>query len=177
MYQATDLEISQVYEVLAKEVEHRLGNETKNVTGNRRHSHLASTSKMQAIMTEIALEVFLEYPIQYALTILVGLYRMLLEVRAWPVLAGVGWNLGLLFLASLGFWQMFKARRIADAAFLLLPCLYFTAGTLLVATASFDTRARVMITPLLAIMAAHGVMHLLNRRKAASASLLPPADS
>ena len=70
-----------------------------------------------------------------------------------------------------------RKRDWSSVAFLCLPCLYFLLGTILVQTSGIDTRARVMITPLLAVMAAYGVGHLLNRRRARSASLSPPVDS
>lgn len=56
------------------------------------------------------------------------------------------------------------ARRWLDALFLLLPSAYFVIGTLLVNTAAIDTRARVMLTPLLAVMAAFGMIWWLKRR-------------
>ena len=128
-------------------------------------------------MTDIAVEIFLRYPVQYILTIPVGVYRALFPVNSWPLWNAIVFNLAFLLTSAYGLAQMARARRISDAFYLVLPCVYFLAGTLLVATASFDTRARVMVTPLLAIMAAHGIMHLLNRRRAASASPSPPAGS
>lgn len=58
--------------------------------------------------------------------------------------------------------QFIRQRRWIEGLFLLLPCAYFLMGTLLVATASIDTRARVMVTPLLAVMAAHGAVYWLT---------------
>ena len=86
-------------------------------------------------------------------------------------------NLGLLLGAAYGLSRIAHEKHWATAAFLALPCLYFIGGTLLVCTSCVDTRGRTMITPLLAIMAAYGIMHLLNRRRAASASLSRPADN
>lgn len=65
--------------------------------------------------------------------------------------------------------RFIRQRRWVEGLFLLLPCAYFLAGTLLVQTSGIDTRARVMVTPLLAVMAAHGAVYWLNRRRAASA--------
>ncbi len=99
-----------------------------------------------------------------------GRFLAILSLSAIPVFGiGIGWNAILLATSGFGLLKMAKERQVVDVLFLLLPCLYFLTGTLLVATASFDTRARVMVTPLLAIMAAHGLRHLLNRRRAASA--------
>ena len=169
LYQATSQDIDTVYATLASRVEERLGNEIPNITANWRHRHLASTDEMQAAMTEIALDVFREYPLYYLLTIPVGLYRTLLEIWTFPIWISIGWNTVLLLAATYGLWQFIRQRRWVEGLFLLLPCAYFLTGTLLVATASIDTRARVMVTPLLAVMAAHGAVSWLNRRRAASA--------
>ncbi len=170
LHQATGRDIDDVYAELARQVEAALGNEVGNITANWRHRHLASTSEMQGIMSEIAVGIFLEYPLYYLLTITIGLYRALLSVSVWPFWLSIVWNGFLLATSIYGLLDLLRKRRIADVFFLLLPCVYFLTGTLLVATASFDTRARVMITPLLAIMAVHGISRWLNRRKEASAS-------
>ena len=110
-----------------------------------------------------------------ALATFAGAYQSLIEV--WGPLSALGppWNVALLLGSALGIWSLFQWRRWIDALFLLLPCAYFVAGTLLVCTTCMDTRARVMITPLLAVMAVFGVLCLLNRRRAASASSAPRA--
>ena len=170
LYQATGRQdIDAVYANLACRVEEQLGNEIPNITANWRHRHLASTAEMQAAMTEVALDVFREYPLYYLLTIPVGLYRTLLAIWTFPIWISIGWNVVFLLAAAYGLWQFVRQRRWIEAAFLLLPCAYFLTGTLLVATASIDTRARVMVTPLLAVMAAHGAVYWLNRRRAESA--------
>lgn len=169
LHQATDQDLDAVYATLAARVELKLGNEVDGITANWRHRHLASSSKMQSAMTDVAVTVFLEHPLYYILTFPLGIFRALLKVTMWPPWLGIGWNAILLATSGFGLLKMAKERQVVDVLFLLLPCLYFLTGTLLVATASFDTRARVMVTPLLAIMAAHGLRHLLNRRRAASA--------
>lgn len=137
-------------------------------------------------MTAVALEVFFAHPLEYVVTIPVGLYRFLLEVRpvlpvdsGWlPLLwLGIAWNGLLLIAAAAGLLRILRQRRWAGAAFLTLPCAYFLFGTLLVQTSGIDTRARVMVTPLLAVMAAYGAWRILSPQKAASAAPSPPADS
>ncbi len=177
LHQATGEDIDDVYAELAMRVEERLGNDVENITANWRHRHLASTSEQAGAMTDIALDIFQRYPLHYILTIPIGVYRALFPVSHWPLWTAIVWNATLLFCCAAGLLSLLKQRQIAVAFFLLLPCAYFLVGTLLVATASFDSRARVMVTPLLAVMAAYGIMRLLNRRKAASASLSPPAGS
>lgn len=165
LHQATGQDIDSVYAELARRVETGLGNETEHITGAYRHRHLSSSSEMQGVMTQIATEVFYKYPLHYILTIPVGLYRALLAVNVFPVWFGPVWNTAFLTCASVGFVSLLRTRSIAKAAFLALPCLYFLTGTLMVATASFDTRARVMVTPLLAIMVAYGVMRWLKQTR------------
>ncbi len=166
MHQATGEEINQVYASLASEVEKRLGNNFENITANRRHSHLASSAAQAAVMTDIAVEIFRQYPLQYALTIPVGLYRAFFPVSVWTLWNAIFWNVAFIIASAYGLLQFFRAQRFSDAAFLLLPCVYFIAGTLLVATASYDSRARVMLTPLMAVMAAYGIQCFLKSRKA-----------
>ena len=177
LHQATGVDIDAVYAELAMQVEARLGNDVEYITANWRHRHLASTSEQAAVMTEIAVNIFRQFPIHYLLTIPVGVYRALFHVSHWPLWNAIIWNAGLLFSCCIGLLSLLKQRQIESTFYLVLPCAYFLVGTLLVATASFDSRARVMVTPLLAILAAHGIMHLLNRRRAASASPSPPAGS
>jgi len=163
---------------LARRVEERLGNDADVITEDwTKQQHRASTGKVDAAMRDIALEVILRHPGPYALLTLLGLYQSLIEVTGSLSLIGALWNIALTLAGAVGVWRLLRRRRWVDALFLLLPCAYFIAGTVLVCTTCMDTRARVMITPLLAILAVFGVMRLLNRRKAASASPSPPADS
>ena len=177
MYQATELDLKEVYAILARRVEEPFGTDLQDVDATWRHAHIGVTSDKQAVMTDVALDVFREYPLYYVLTIPVGIYRMFIAVTAWPAVEGFLWNVGFTLAAALGSWHLLKTRQFAIGLFLALPSLYFMTGTLLVATASYDTRARVMVTPLLAIMAAYGVHYLITRRRAASAAPAPRADN
>ena len=163
---------------LARRVEERLGNDADDITDDwSKEQHRTSTGKVDAAMRDIALEVIRRHPGPYALLTLLGLYQSLIEVTGALSLFGGLWNIALMLAAAAGLWRLLRRRRWVEALFLLLPCAYFIAGTVLVCTTCMDSRARVMITPLLAILAVFGFMHLLNRRRAASASLSPPADS
>jgi hypothetical protein len=177
LHQATGQEIDDVYAELARRVEARLGNDTADISAEKRHEHYTRTPQLQSAMTDVALGVFRDYPLYYLLTIPVGLYRMLIQVSGPLLLPGIAWNLALLLAAVFGLWRLIHAKDWATAMLLVFPCLYFIGGTLLVCTSCVDTRGRTMITPLLAIMAAYGIIHLLNRRRAVSASPSPPADS
>ena len=179
-------DINATYVELASRVEERLGNDVAEIGPDRQWWHRANTPAQASAMTEVALAVFREYPLQYLLTLPVGVYRILFEAKIemqgdndWraPWWVGFAWNSALLALAGNGCWYLARSRKWAEAALLLLPCAYFVFGTLLVQTSGIDTRARVMITPLLAVMAAYGALHLLNRRRAKSASPSRPADS
>ena len=162
---------------LARRVEERLGNSADDNAGEWRVRHRALTSQGEAAMRDVALEVIKRHPAEFALAALVGAHQSLVEVWGALTVPGALWNIALLIAAALGLWSLFCQRRWVGAMFLLLPPLYFLGGTVLVCTTCMDTRARVMITPLLAIMAACGLMHLLNRRRAASASPSRRADS
>jgi len=162
---------------LARRVEERLGNAGESSAEEWRQKHRFNTSRIDAAMREIALDVILKHPAEFVIAALAGAYQSLIDVWGALSLVGALWNVALLMASAIGLWALVHRRRWADALFLLLPCAYFLAGTLLVCTTCMDTRARVMITPLLAVMAAYGVMSLLNRRRARSASLSPPADS
>ena len=163
---------------LARRVEERLGNDADEITDDwTKEQHRTSTGKVDAAMRDIALEVILRHPGPYALLTLLGLYQSLIEVTGALSLIGALWNIALMLAAAVGLWRLLRRRRWLEALFLLLPPAYFISGTVLVCTTCMDTRARVMITPLLAVMAAYGVMRLFNRRKAALASPSPPADS
>ena len=177
LHQASGLGIDEVYGELARRVEGGLGNDTSGITAMRRHYHYTGSPALQAAMRDVAIRIFFDHPLVYLATIPVGLYRVLIHVDGQLLLPGVIWNLALLIAALVGVSRLIRQQRWIDMMFLIFPCAYFVLGTLLVQTSGIDTRARVMVTPLLAIMAAYGVMHLLNRRRAASASLSPPACS
>ena len=100
LHQATGQEIDAVYAELARRVEESLGNDISGITAKWRHFHYAGSWHLQSAMTKIALDVFLEHPLYYLLTIPVGLYRMLLRVSGiflWP---GFVWNFVLLMLGE-----------------------------------------------------------------------------
>ncbi len=177
LYQATDKDINDVYAELARRVEAEMGNEATDITAMQRHTHYTGAAELQAAMTRIAFAIFLEHPVQYLITLPLGMYRVLVHLSGPLQWLGLIWNTVLLVASGIGIWVLARKRLWAETAFLILPGVYFIAGTLLVQTSGIDTRARVMVTPLLAIMAACGIMRLLNRRRAASASPSPPAGS
>ena len=177
LHQATGNEIDDVYAELARRVETTLGNDAAKISAKKRHEHYTGSPQLQSAMTEVAMGVFRDHPLHYALTIPPGLFRFLLQVDGPLYWIGLVWNLALIGTAAFGLSWLIQAKNWTSAVFLALPSVYFMSGTLLVQTSGIDTRARAMITPLLAIMAAHGIMQLLNRRRAASASPSPPVDS
>ena len=149
-----------------------------DITFRKRYEHFHEPSSVvQSTMTAVALDVFRRYPFQYILTIRWVLHEQLLSIRHAPMWLGIGWNVVLLSTAGFGVWRLLRLRRIAHASFLLLPTVYFVAGTVMVITAHRHPRPRDDHAPLLAILAAYGVQHLLNRRRAASASPSRLADS
>ena len=162
---------------LARRVEERLGNGADDFAEEWRVRHRAPTAPGEAGMRNVALEVIFNHPAEFALAALIGALQSLIEVWGALSVPGAVWNIALMIAAAFGLWSLFCQRHWLEAMFLVLPCLYFLSGTVAVCTTCMDTRARVMITPLLAILAACGIMHLLNRRRAASASPSPPVDS
>ena len=177
LHQATGQDIDDTLAELARRVEAGLGNDTSDVSAMTRHHHYTGSPELQSVMRDVAVDVFLDHPLHYLITLPVGLYRVLIQVGGPLLLPGIVWNITLLLVAGVGLWRLSCQRRWIELVFLILPCAYFWAGTLLVCTSCVDTRGRAMVTPLLAIMAAYGIMRLLNRRRAASASPSPPACS
>ncbi len=173
-------DIETVHDELTRRVAERRGTTEEDLPSDWseiRVYYRGISSADESALTALALEIFVENPLHYLLTIPVGVYWVLLPVYGSLYWLSIAWNAALLLVAVIGLWHLCRRRRWADLMFLLLPSLYFLAAALLVCTNCIDTRARTMITPLLAIMAAYGIMHLLNRRRAASASLSPPAGN
>lgn len=162
---------------LARRVEAHTGNQDGDIAVEWRTRHRASSARGEAAMRDVALEVIGQHPAEFALAALVGAYQSLIEIWGALAVPGTLWNIALLMGSAIGLLSLLRRRRWIEAMFLLLPSAYFVAGTVLVCTTCMDTRARVMITPLLAVMAAFGLVRVLSRRRAASASLSPPADS
>ncbi len=147
---------------LARRVEEVLGNDAVPSLDEMKEAHRVNTASGNAAMRDIALEVILSQPAIFALLTAVSLYQSLIEVWGALSILGASWNIALLMAAAVGLWQLLRQRRWLDAMFLLLPCAYFIAGTVLVCTTCMDSRARVMITPLLAVMAALGVLRAIT---------------
>lgn len=177
LHQAEGLDIELALTELTRRVEAGLGNDPTNISAAKRHHHYTGTVELQNIMTDVAVDVFLAYPLYYLLTFMVGLYRQLFDTVGPLSLPGIIWNIGLLSAASYGLWRLLRERRWGDVFFFLLPCAYFLLGSLVFCTACSSGRDRATVIPLLAVMAAYGLMRLLNRRITASESPSPPADS
>ena len=170
LHHGADLSVEATTTELARRVEARLGNDFSQIDASRQHYHYIGTPELQSVMTSVATDVFISYPLHYALTFIFGLYRQILDTAGPLLMPGYVWNIGLLAAASSGFWQMLRARRIGDLAFVLLPCAYFLLGSLVYCTTCSSGRDRATVMPLLAIMAAHGIAHFINRRRAKSAN-------
>ena len=149
------------YTELARRVEERMGNDVADVGPNRRYNHRGPNAKQAAAMRSVAQDLFREYPLEYVLTIPVGLYRALIKASNIPWVVAVCWNLIFLLAVGAGAWRLVRERKWSLLAFLCLPCLYFIVGTVLVQTSGIDTRARVMVTPLMALLAVLAYRRLL----------------
>ena len=173
-------DIGVIRHALAHEVAGRIGAATDDLPETWTETRLyyrGISSEVEAAIAAVALSVFVQHPLHYLLTLPAGLYWILFPVTGVLHWFGLIWNLAALLLSALGMMTFVRQRRWAELLFILLPAAYFVSGTLLVCTNCMDTRARSMMTPLLAVMAAYGLMLLLNRRRAASASPSPPAGS
>ena len=170
-------DIDEALAELARRVEAELGNDSRSIDAAKRHEHYTGTPQLQSAMSKVATDVFATYPLWYLLTFLVGLYRQLFQTVGPLSAPGMAWSAALLLASSYGLWLMLRAKRWRDCAFLLLPCAFFLLGSLVFCTACSAGRDRATVLPLLAVMAAYGVAHLLNRRRARSACPSPPAGS
>lgn len=153
-------DISVVYARLSQQVEARLGRETDTVDENTRHRHYATNAQTQSAMLRVALDIFLEHPQAYMLTIPVGLYRTLLVTENLPALLrplDLLWNAAFLLFTALGLWTFWQRGQRLAFWLILLICLYFMAGTLAIQTSGIDTRARSMLAPFMACAALAGL--------------------
>jgi len=166
------LPIEDTYVELSRRVEARLGHDPVNIDGATRHGHYAATADLQTAMIDVALDVFTTYPVIYLLTIPIGLWRILGWTQAVSgglmILLAI-WNLGLVLAAVGGLIALFRRQQYAVFWLILLVCAYYIAGTIVVQTSGIDTRARTMLTPLLAIAAVYGLWSILDSRRSRSA--------
>jgi len=146
--------IALTYVELARRIEERLGSDASDIDQWRRYHHRTPNATQAAAMTDVALEVFASHPLEYLLTIPAGLFRTLVWLGNGGLWLGVVWNLALLSACALGARELWLRRNWSMLAFLILPCLYFITGTMLVQSSGIDSRARVMVTPLMAVLAA-----------------------
>ncbi len=175
LHHGADLPIEDTLVELARRVEAKLGNALDGVDINRPHHHYVGSPQLQSAMTEVATDIFRAYPLEYIATTLAGLYRQLLDTLGPLRLPGIGWSLALLAAAAFGLLLWLGEKRWGDIAIIALPCAWYLLGSLVYCTACSSGRDRATVMPLLAIMAAHGILHLINRRRAASANPAGPA--
>ena len=154
---------------LAWRVEAKLGKDLAGIDATRPHHHYVGSPELQRAMSQVATEVFFAYPLEYAATTLVGLFRQLFDTVGPLSLPGMAWSLALLPLAVVGFAELLREKRWGDMVFIALPCAWFLLGSLVYCTACSAGRDRATVMPLLAALAAYGILRLLNRRRAASA--------
>jgi 4-amino-4-deoxy-L-arabinose transferase-like glycosyltransferase len=172
-----------VYTELSRRVEQRLGRDTSAVDAGTRHGHYAATPALQAAMQAVALDIFSAHPLEYLITIPLGLYRILFTINSlpsWTLPIQIVWNGGLLLFALWGLVILWQRDQRALALLLALICAYYIGGTLIVQTSGIDTRARTMITPILAILAAIAWLrgqHVLDEESAVTTAQLSPAPT
>lgn len=159
-------EINSVYLDLSRRVEEKLGHDTALVDDNTRHTHYSTDGATQAAMTQVALEVFREYPVVYLATVPLGLFRMLFRTENLPTLIvplDILWN-SLFLLLTMGGLALTAYRRQGLHFWLVVVLgVYFIGGTLAVQTSGIDTRGRSMLAPFMACMAVIALQALYER--------------
>lgn len=175
LHHGAGLPIDQTLTELARRVEAKLGNDLAGIDAIRPHHHYVGSPELQRAMSQVATEVFFAYPLEYAATTLVGLYRQLFDTVGPLKLPGIAWSVALLLLAGFGFMELLQSQRWGDMVFVALPCAWFLLGSLVYCTACSAGRDRATVMPLLAVLAVYGMLRLLKRRRAASAGPSPPA--
>lgn len=161
------LSLDETYTELSRRVEARLGHDTSKVDAGTRYGHEAATAELQPVIQTVALEVFVKYPIIYLLTLPIGLYHVLVLTDVDSPLATIlfiGWNLCLVVATGAGLIVLYRKMRRDMFWFILLICAYYIVGTLVVQTSGIDTRARTMLTPLMAIAAVYWLQSVFPRR-------------
>ncbi|MEP6984796.1 MAG: hypothetical protein ABI970_04320 [Chloroflexota bacterium] len=161
------LTLDETYTELSRRVEARLGHDTSKVDAGTRYGHEAATAELQPVIQNVALEVFIKYPIIYLLTVPIGLYHILALTDVASPLAMViimGWNLCLVVATGAGLIVLYRKMRRDMFWLILLICAYYIVGTLVVQTSGIDTRARTMLTPLMAIAAVYCLQSVFRRR-------------
>ncbi len=164
---ATGQPIDDVYVDLSARVEELLGRDPSAADTGTRHEHYAAAGQTQNAMQAVALDVFKSYPLAYAAGIPIGLARFLIVLNGmsgWAEVIVMLWNLVFLALAAVGIEVARRARNYRFAGLSLLLTAYFIVGTLAVQTSGIDTRARTMLTPIMALAAAFALSAFKNRR-------------
>jgi hypothetical protein len=168
---ATGDDMETVYTNLSRRVEERLGHDTSTVTNGTRHTHYTGDERLSAAMTKTAIKTFIDHPVEYLMTIPIGLGRMFgyssvlptqflpLEI-IWNMLLVMGTLVGLILIGRHRQWLLFWC--------IFLVMGYFTAGTIISQTSGLDTRMRTMLTPFMAMAVAY-VAQVWVRRRASCA--------
>lgn len=164
---ATGRSLDDTYTELSRRVEARLGHDTSKVDAGTRYGHETATAALQPVMQAVAVETFLRYPTVYVSTIPIGLYRILVFTDGFSsgiTVLFIGWNVCLVLGTAAGLIVLYRTKQYAIFGFILLVCAYYIFGTLVVQTSGIDTRARTMITPLMAVATIYWLRTLFVRR-------------
>ena len=130
---------------------------------------VSDNPRVNSEISQMALEVFLEHPIEYAITTFRPLIKMYAETNYLNVLGSIRrleivFNLALSILAFLGVIKAWISRNRIFLVTTLIPIIYFTAIPVLSRSGSgMDTRARTPFTFSLAILAAQGIFWIWKR--------------
>ena len=124
---------------------------------------VSDNPQVNSEISQMALEVFLDHPMEYAITIFRPLIKIYAKTNYLNVLGPISgleiiFNLALYMLAFLGVINAWINRNRIFLVTTLIPIIYFTAIPVLSRAGSgMDTRARTPFTFALAILAAQSV--------------------
>jgi 4-amino-4-deoxy-L-arabinose transferase-like glycosyltransferase len=174
-HRATGLSPQEVTRNYVVEIETALGNpDTDDLTSVDKTRYFPpKDAASYAVVRRLALEAFVEHPYLSLLVTFIGLGRMYIYTETLPASIHpfeVAYHLLLYTLAAWGTWRAYRTRDWFLLLVTGLPILYITGITVFAATAGVDTRMRTPLTPLIAILAVHGLISMLTARRRSRAS-------
>lgn len=163
---ATGEKPTDIEESLSYEVDQRLGKEEPREDYNYSSKWkflVANDPDTNQVITKMAIEIFLDHPLTYALVTPMHLIKMLALTNTLGIYGNIRWvELGfnmLFYIASgVGMFLGWNKRDWNWLAITVLPSAYFLVVPLLTGGTGMDTRARTPVTICLAIMAARGAV-------------------
>jgi|GEM_PF-578953 len=167
---ATGKPINEIQTELTYELESRLGIATPRDTYdyNAIWRQVVPTSpQADAMMRDMAVEIYLAHPVEYLLTMPIYLVKLLAFTDLYESFGIAKWvevvfNVLLYGLAALGAFALTRSKQWNWLAAAAAPTVYFIAVPMITGGVQ-DTRARTNVTVCIALMAARGIGALWSR--------------